>query len=197
MMSNNVPKRSRTAALMFTAALSASVALPAVAGTSLRYAEDQAPGIVNPLFSTTMAEARINELLFDSLYTDDRELATTPALAATSALSTDMLELTVKLRDDVSWHDGTRFTADDVLFTVNALKEPTNASTEAGRVEFIESVRANSAYEVVFRFRQPEARPEDKLFFKILPAHAFNKNTKVSRTDPFRTHPLGTGPYSL
>lgn len=191
------PRRPRTAALMFTAALSASVALPALAGTSLRYAEDQAPGIVNPLFSTTMAEARINELLFDSLYTDDKELATTPALAVSSSLSTDMLELTVKLRDDVAWHDGTRFTADDVAFTVTALKDTTNASTEAGRVEFIDSVRVNGPYEVVFRFKQPEARPEDKLFFKILPAHAFNNNTKISRTDPFRTKPLGTGPYSL
>ena len=36
--------------------LAAGLALPAAAST-LRYAEDQAPGIVNPLFSTTMAEA--------------------------------------------------------------------------------------------------------------------------------------------
>ena len=39
-----------------------------------RYAEDQAPGIVNPISATTMSEARINELVFESLYADDQQL---------------------------------------------------------------------------------------------------------------------------
>ena len=59
------------------------LALPATAA-NLRYAEDQAPAIVNPLFGSTMAEARVNELLFDGLYTDNQELATTPSLAASA-----------------------------------------------------------------------------------------------------------------
>ena len=59
-------------------ALAVSFALPATGG-SLRYAEDQAPGIVNPVFTTTMSEARVNELIFDGLYTDNQELASEPA----------------------------------------------------------------------------------------------------------------------
>jgi ABC-type oligopeptide transport system substrate-binding subunit len=53
-------------------------ALPAAAAT-FRYAEDQAPATTNPLFGSTMVEARVSELIFDGLYTDDRDLATVPA----------------------------------------------------------------------------------------------------------------------
>ncbi|MCB9762924.1 MAG: hypothetical protein H6739_24195 [Alphaproteobacteria bacterium] len=173
-----------------------ALALPALAAPSLRYAEDQAPGIVNPLFSTTMAEARVNELLFDSLWVDNTELAAVPALAASGHLSEDMMRFTVLLRSNIAWHDGTPFTAKDVEFTVRAMKDPGTLSTESGRVDFIDSVQATGDHEVVFTFVQPEPAPQDKMFFKVLPAHAF-RSTNVSRADAFRTRPVGTGPYTL
>lgn len=170
-------------------------AVPAIAG-GLRYAEDQAPGILNPLFGTTMSETRANELIFESLYADDLELATTPALAESSVLAADRMSLTVNLRTDVQWHDGTPFTADDVVFTIKAMQDKTTASTEAGRVSHIADAIATDANTVTLKFKAPEARPEEKLFFKILPKHAF-ATTTVKRTDSFRTQPVGTGPWSI
>ena len=164
---------------------------------NLRYAEDQAPAIVNPLFGSTMAEARVNELLFEGLYTDNQELAITPALAASAELSPDKTEMTIQLRDDVAWQDGTPFSSKDVVFTVQAMQDKGTMSTEAGRVSWIQSVQASGDHAVKLRFTRPEARPEDKLLFKILPAHVFTSGTTVKRTDTFRNNPLGTGPYSL
>lgn len=175
--------------------LSFCLAAPALAA-GLRYAEDQAPGLVNPLFSSTMAETRANELVFESLYTDNLELATTPALAESSELSADRLSLVVTLRSDVVWHDGTAFTADDVAFTIQAMKDKGTASTEYGRVAHIAEAIATDTHTVTLKFHRPEASPEEKLFFKILPKHAFS-STAVKRTDPFRNNPIGTGPWSL
>ncbi|MCB9794924.1 MAG: ABC transporter substrate-binding protein [Alphaproteobacteria bacterium] len=189
------PRHRRWRALQVLAAL--TLAMPAIAGSGLRYAEDQAPAIVNPLFSTTMAEARVNELLFDSLWADDQELAAAPSLAVAGTPSEDMLQFTVTLREDVRWSDGTAFTASDVAFTVQALKDPTTLSPEVGRVDFIESAEVVSPREVRFTFTQPEPRPEEKLYFKVLPAHAFDNNPAVPRSHRFRTNPVGTGPYSL
>ena len=81
------------------------VAFPAAAGV-LRYAEDQAPGIVNPVFTTSMSEARVNELVFEGLYTDNHELMRIPRLAQSGELSTDRMSMTVHLRSDAAWHDG-------------------------------------------------------------------------------------------
>ncbi len=170
--------------------------LTMVLAGNLRYAEDQAPAIVNPLFGSSMAEARINELLFQSLYADDPELATIPLLAESGELSPDRTEMTVTLRSDARWHDGTLVTPADVVFTIRAMKEAATASTEAGRVAFISEAVEAGERSVKLRFGRAELRPEDKLTFKILPAARF-KSTTVKRTDAFRTAPIGSGPYKL
>lgn len=93
------------------------LALPTSAAP-LRYAEDQAPGIVNPLFTTTMVEARVSELLFDGLYTDDQDLATQAAIVKSAEVETDGMGMIITLRQDVFWHDGTAIQADDVVFKI-------------------------------------------------------------------------------
>jgi peptide/nickel transport system substrate-binding protein len=171
------------------------VAGPAT-GAALRYAEDLAPGIVNPLFTTSMSEARVNELVFDGLFTDDEDLASTPALAADWELSEDRTSMTVDLREGIYWQDGTALSARDVVFTVQAMKNPQTLSSEAGRVGWIKKVEATGDLQVKFTFEQVEVAPQDKLFFKILPAHSFSGSV-VQRGDAFRTQPIGTGPYKL
>ncbi|MBN1336942.1 MAG: hypothetical protein JXB39_13375 [Deltaproteobacteria bacterium] len=194
MSSSRCPCRPYPGAGSLAAALLA-FALPASA-VPFRYAEDLAPGIVHPLYTTTMAEARISELVFDGLYTDDPQLASTPGLALSAGLSPDGREMTVRLREDVTWHDGAPFTARDVVFTIQAMKDASTLSTESGRVAWIDQAVLVDAHTVRLVFRQPERRPEDKLHFKILPAHLFPE-TPIRRTGTFRHRPVGTGPYKV
>ncbi|TVQ91095.1 MAG: hypothetical protein EA397_11415 [Deltaproteobacteria bacterium] len=162
----------------------------------LRYAEDRAPGIVNPAFATSMSEARINELIFEGLFTDSQELASVPKLAERAEVAADKRSMVIGLRREVTWHDGTVFSADDVVFTIKALQDPRTASPEMGRVEWIANAEAVDPHTVKLTFHQPEFAPEDKLHFKILPAHHF-RDTAISRSDPFRNRPIGTGPWTL
>ena len=171
------------------------LAATASAGT-LRYAEDRAPGIVHPLFTTSMSEARVNELLFEGLFSDDLELRSAPRLAESYEVAPDRLSMTITLRDGVTWHDGQPLTADDVVFTIEAMASPRNASTEAGRVGWIASAQALDTRTVSLTFRAAEASPQDKLYFKILPAHQF-EGTKVERSGSFRTRPVGSGAWRL
>ncbi|MFK7930896.1 MAG: ABC transporter substrate-binding protein [Myxococcota bacterium] len=176
-------------------ALTLGAGVSAQAG-AFRYAEDRAPGIVNPVFATTMSEARINELVFESLFTDSPDLASVPQLARTSSLSPDKTAMRISLRAGVKWHDGTPFTADDVVFTIEAMQNEATGSPEAGRVNWISTVRAVDRTTVELRFAQQEYAPEDKLHFKILPAHKFS-STALKRTDAFRNRPVGTGPWTV
>jgi peptide/nickel transport system substrate-binding protein len=163
---------------------------------SLRYAEDQGPGIVHPAYATTMSEARLNELLFESLVTDDRDLATTGQLASGWTVAADRMSMEIKVRPDARWHDGRPVTAGDVAFTVEALRAEASLSPEAGRVAWIDRVEVTDELTAVLHFVAPEAAPEDKLRFKILPRHRF-AGTTLSRTDDFRRDPVGSGPYEL
>lgn len=182
--------------LAWTAWLWLGLSATAWAGGTLRYAEDRAPGIVNPLFATTMSEARINELLFDGLFTDDPELRSTPRLATGMVLADDKRSMVVELRSDVRWHDGEAFDADDVVFTIRAMKDRGTASSESGRVAWIRDVKKLDTHRVRIDFEAVEYAPQDKLHFKILPSHLF-KSPTVKRTDAFRNRPVGTGPFAL
>ena len=162
----------------------------------LRYAEDRAPAVVNPLFATTMSEARINELLFESLFTDDLELKSSGALAASSVLAPDRRSMTIEMRPGVRWHDGKSVSAKDVVFTIDAMKNPATASSDAGRVLWIKRAVAESDLRVKLEFEGEEYAPADKLHFKILPSHKF-VSTAVKRTDAFRAAPLGCGPWKF
>jgi len=183
------PRRLR--ALMAGSALFVATAAQAA---PFRYVEDRAPAIVDPLFTTTMGEARLNELLFDGLFTDDRQLATVPSLAKGIQVSADRTSADVDLRSDVQWHDGKPFTSADVVFTIRAMKEPKTLSPEGARVSWIDSVEATGPHSVRLTFTGPQPSPADRLHFKILPAHLFS-GTVVRRDDPFHTRPIGTGPY--
>ncbi|MDP6932973.1 MAG: ABC transporter substrate-binding protein, partial [Myxococcota bacterium] len=181
--------RSLIATFLLAGSLTASA-------TAFRYAEDQAPAIVNPVFTTTMSEARLNELLFERLFTDNQDLATQPQLAERFEVDADRKGMTIWLRQDVQWHDGTALTARDVVFTIEAMQDRGTLSTEAGKVSWIRRALAVSDYEVELTFEKPEGRPQDKLFFKILPSHMFDETT-LKRSDPFRNRPVGSGPYRL
>lgn len=60
---------------------------------------------------------------YDTLYQIDMNGVPQPWLAAAADVSEDGLSVTLTLRDDVTWHDGEPFTADDVKFTVDYFKE--------------------------------------------------------------------------
>jgi peptide/nickel transport system substrate-binding protein len=168
----------------------------AAAAKQFRYAEDQAAAIVNPLFTTTMSEARINELLFEGLFTDDADLTTTTALAEHYELSEDGRSMDIQLKRTVRFHDNHPLTAEDVVFTIDAMQSGGTLSTESGRVAWIASAEAVDSHRVRLRFKESETSPQDRLFFKILPAHRF-QSTTIKRTDPFRANPIGTGPFKL
>ena len=76
----------------------------------------------------------------------------TPNLAESWQVSDDGLEITFQLRTDARWGDGTRVTADDVLFTWKTQTDPTIAWIGAEIKSAIDSVEALDESTVRFRF---------------------------------------------
>ena len=137
----------------------------------------------------------INLLLFDGLTAHDGDNRVIPALAASWERSDDGCVYTFHLRDDVLWHDGEPFTADDVKFTIEAIRAPENDSENAPDFEDVLSVEAPDAQTAVFRLETPNAAFLDELTIPILPAHLL-AGEDMQTSDFFRA-PVGTGPYRL
>lgn len=185
--------------LVFLAALVAGLLTsPQVhAQKALRYAEDLAPRIVNPLFTTTMSEVRLNELLFDRLFRENYELKMVPSLVAEYRFKKGGNTMDIVLKKGLKWQDGTPVTAKDVVFSIEAYQNKKTVSTSARQVSFIKSATATSDTDLKLVFVKPEDNPERKLDFMILPAAKFKGKDYVQRNDPFKNKPLGTGPFKL
>lgn len=122
-------------------------------------------------------------------------------LATGYELSNDDHTYTFTLRDDVKWTDGEAFTADDVIFTIEEIMDPANASemyenfvTEEGAVE-IEKI---DDYTVSFTFAEASPAHLEAFAYQIyiVPEHVF---ADVADYDTYEvaTPTVTTGAYVL
>ncbi len=103
--------------------------------------------------------------------------------------------LTLGIRRGVRWNDGRPFTADDVAFTFNLLKDNPSL-TPAGPPPPLVSATATSQATVVLKFYTPEyGRLADIGGVFIMPAHIW-QHVKNPATYADAT-PVGTGPFAL
>ena len=106
----------------------------------------------------------------------------------------DGKSVTIPIRAGVKWSDGKPFTASDVAFTFNMLKQNPKLFTSGAPV--VTSATASSATSVTLNFATPQIA---NLFaigqVYIVPAHVWSK---VSDPSTFPdSSPVGTGPYML
>lgn len=85
--------------------------------------ENEAPKI-NPAYSED--HDAVIGLIFSGLIRFDENMKAKPYLAKSWSISKDGLVYELELRDDILWHDGAKFSAKDVKFSLEAFKDPKN-----------------------------------------------------------------------
>ncbi len=108
---------------LFCAAITILVG-PARAQT-LRWASQGDPQTMDPHSQNESLTNAMNGQVYEFLIGRDKQLNLVPQLA-TEWKQTGPLQWRVKLRPNVKFHDGSPFTADDVVFSINRAKEPTS-----------------------------------------------------------------------
>ena len=142
--------------------------------------------------------AELTNLVHDTLFLDPYTEEPIPWLATDASPSSDARTWTVTLRDDVTWHDGEEFTAEDVAFTYEYYRDgPSNRySHHASEYPVIESAEALDASTVEFTCADP--CPTLELItladLPILPKHIWEN---VEDPQTYTELPVGTGPYKL
>ena len=139
---------------------------------------------LNPLLAVKDANMQMLRLMFESLIQCDNTQKPQPQLAESYSVSGDALVWTLKLKKGIKWHDGTEFTAKDVVYSYNYVIDNVDSTAYAVNVSNIESVNATSDYEVNFRLKVPQANFVNLLEIPIV---------KAESGGPFE--PVGTGPY--
>lgn len=102
-----------------------------VRASDLRIALATEPSTVDPHFHVTTPNMAFSTHLFDRLVHMDEKQSLIPGLAV-SWQNVDPTTWEFKLRPDVKWHDGSPFTADDVIFTASRAANVPNAPSGFG-----------------------------------------------------------------
>ena len=135
--------------------------------------------------------------LFDGLIRHDATLKVAPALAAEEpAVTADERSWTVKLRQGISFHDGSAFDADDVVATYRAVLDPVFASTIRSDYPMLTGVEKVDASTVRFDLAYPYASFTNRLNLGIMPAEALTTPAPLENS-PLNSTPIGTGPYKF
>jgi len=129
-----------------------------------------------------------------------------PWLASGYSFSPDYTEVTINIREGVKWNDGEPFSAHDVVFTINMLKENEELKYSAAMNLWVEDVVAVDDQTVVFTLTKPNPRFVLDYFgvriwetLLILPKHIWEGQDPLTFTNYGlgKGWPVCTGPYRL
>ncbi|WP_087001214.1 ABC transporter substrate-binding protein [Rhizobium sullae] len=184
-----------TAAVFAAPALGlAQTAKPAKGGT-LRISVDQAASVIHPLLTRVNPEYLVTELLYSNLTRLTVDMSVEPDLAESWTPNGGLTEWTFKLRKGVTFHDGSPFTAKDVVATFKAILDPATASPGRNNVGPISDIVAVDDTTVLFKLSGAYADLPVAMAYtnaRIIPASIATGDLKS-----LSTKPVGTGPFKL
>ncbi|MFX0017051.1 MAG: ABC transporter substrate-binding protein [Promethearchaeota archaeon] len=136
---------------------------------------------------------RRHSLIFDTLVEYDSETKEIiPSLASQWVVSNDSTYWVFTLRNDVYFHDGTKFNASSVVFSFGRHWDPSNPTYMPGGSEDERgTIEIKSEYELIFRFKKPFA----SFIYNHAATHYIISETSFDYATLMT--PIGTGPYKL
>lgn len=168
---------------------------PKRGGTLIMTLHPEPPMLVGAL-NAALPTYVVGPKMVEGLVTYDFDYNLKPALATSWNVSADGKEITFNLRRGVKFHDGKDFTASDVAFSINVLKErhPRGRTTYAN----VTAIETPDSHTVVLKLSKPApylmntlAAPEAPM----LPKHVYGGSDIA--TNPANNAPIGTGPFKF
>ena len=142
-------------------------------------------------FSTTVELGVLNQI-YDTLlyYSPDGTKDPEPRIAESYEISDDGLDYTFHLRDDVTFHDGSPVTADDVVFSIELYKA---SEYQGSQISMLSSVEATDEHTVVCHLDAPYSPFLQGICSPMIASKAYYESSE----DDFVNNPIGTGPYKF
>ena len=152
----------------------------------------QGPGTaLDPAIISDTAAIGITHNIYNFLVRTDAALVPYPDLAKSWKVSADGLTWTFPLHTGVKFHSGKAFTADDVLYTLQRIRDPKTGSAAASLFSAVTSVEKTDDFTVVFHLKTPYPDLPVALadYHMCILERGFSGN--------FSQNPSGTGPWKL
>lgn len=129
--------------------------------------------------------------VFDTLMRKQPDGTVVPMLATKWAYNDDLTELTLTLRDDVTFTDGTKFDADAAVANLQHQKDTDGPNSSS--IASVDTITATDPTTVVLKLSTPDPGLLDALATTI---GIMASPTSLTSAD-LATNPVGSGPYTL
>jgi peptide/nickel transport system substrate-binding protein len=176
-----------------------AVATPAYGDTRIEASIGNVSSLI-PNITSDSASHEVGDFMYNGLVTVGKDLNVIGELAKSWAFSKDCLTLDFTLHDNVKWHDGKPFTADDVVFTWETTMNPKTPSPYKSDFQDVDKVEARGRNEVRVTYKRPYAKALLSWAVPMLPRHLLDswmRDGKIKEAPQNWTAPVGTGPYKF
>lgn len=176
------------------------VEVPADGGT-LTEGVLNTPAHINPLLATgeigSEADRDLSALIYSGLLRADGKNGFIPDLAQKYTVSPNGLVYTFILKPNLTWHDGKKITATDVVFTIKTAQDSRMKSAKRASWDGV-GVEQDGDLTIRFTLKKPYAPFLENATMGILPEHIW-KTIDYNRfdTNNYNREPIGSGPYQI
>ena len=169
---------------------------------TLRIASANDPQSMDPHALSLQYQSRVVTQIYEGLVNRSRDFKLEPSLAE-SWERTAPLAWRFRLRAGVSFHDGTPFTADDAVFSIERAMSRT--SQRANQLRGIAGVKKLDAGSIEIRTAETDAVLPEKLWLVAMMSKAWSEKNRVTQPQDYNArqetfavrHANGTGPFML
>jgi len=147
-----------------------------------------------PMLASDSSSHEVAGLIFNGLVKYDKDYTIVGDLAESWEIEDDGKLLRFHLRRDVTWHDGEKFDAHDVMFTYQTIIDPKTPTAYAGKYKLVKQARILDDFTIEFTYEKPLAPALISWgALQMLPEHLLKDKDLV--TSPLTRAPVGTGPF--
>lgn len=153
---------------------------------------------INPVLAQGETDMQYIDMVYEPLMILDRDTMkpVIGPLTTRYESSRDHLVWTFYLKKGVTFSDGHEFTAEDVKYTYEIIRDPKTNTVLRNRLDAVDTIKVIDKYTVQFRLKNPNPQfLGQTMNIHILPAHIFAG--KAINTHPANQKPVGTGPFIL
>ncbi len=149
------------------------------------------PSTLDPIQNSNHDSMAITNAMYENLMEVDVDGNVVPCLAHKMTVSDDAVTFTFDLRDDVVFHNGARFSAEDVKYSYDYLLDPKNRSIRRTLFSPIQEIIIENPTRMVFRLKHPY-RPWLQYMTKFMGVFPKGSRERIG-DDGFKSNPIGMG----
>ena len=153
-----------------------------------------APRFINPILANSPVDQDLVSLIYSGLMRKNPDGTLSPDLAEKYEMSKNGLIYTFTLKDKIYFQDGEPVTADDVIFTINKVKDSIIKSPRKADWDGVTATKINDKT-IEFTLRQPYPSFLKNATIGVMPRSLWD-NSPIELNEA-NISPIGSGPYMI